>query len=454
MLNIFDLDSGLLMNDQNRTANWLFKQSSELELLISAAIVFASIKVGNVVDEMIFSMLNHNVASNNEWLVILAVISLFTSKLLPLSIIAHFILRFYWLSLVGLRSVFKKNADSDVYQNRFSNYLQPYLDLDRHIDGIDRISSSIFAFSFLTLFAVCFSVTSVLIIVMILINGIGRYFENDIIWSILAGVNVVFLVGCGFYLVDFFTLGLFKKIKNKWFQKIYFPVYKFMGWITFAFLYRGIYYTLVQYTSRWFLGILLPLYTFLTIFLLNAGYSANRIFDERDYDFRLRGQYEKLSHYKENFDDKSVLNWPFIDSYAVPSDQGFLKLQIPITGRLEDSLLIWCDDIRPLNVARAPHWREYLNTDLNRKDFPEDFDFRANADKTLECFKNNSWVFLDDSEIKGQDYRFAKVKTPNKVLFVTTLNIDTISRGDHVLVIKIRANPDDPREYHIPFWKD
>ncbi len=442
------------MNTENKNQNWFFKQSSELELLISAAIVFASIKVGNVVDEMIFSLLNNNVASNSEWLVILAIISLFTSKLLPLSIIAHFILRFYWLSLVGLRSVYKKDASSDIYRGKFSKFLSTFLEMDPYIEKVDRISSSIFAFSFLTLFAVCFSVSSVLIIIFVFVNVIGVYFDSDLVWTILYGFNVVFLSICFIYMIDFFTLGVFKKIKKAWFQKIYFPIYRFMGWITFSFLYRGIYYSMVQYTSPWFLGSLLPLYTFLTLFLLNAGYSPNKIFDERDYDFRLDGQYEKLAHYKENFQDDYVLRWPFIETYAVPSSRNFIKLQIPITANLEDSLLHWCDDVEPLNKSRTLHWRKYLNMDINRKEFKEGFDFRENADNTLNCFASNVKVFVDSIEYVDLDFRFAKNQSPEKVLFVTSLDLDSIGRGDHTLRVELRWKKDAPLEYFIPFWKD
>ncbi len=442
------------MDQPDRTNNWLFKQSSELELLISAAIVFASIKFGNVVEEMIWSMLNNNVASDNEWLVILAVISLFASKLLPFSIIAHFVLRFYWLSLVGLRSVFHKNADSRIYTKKFDDFLQKYLNLDQHIDKVDRISSSVFAFSFLTLFAFCFSITSILIVIFVIADGVSGYFDLQWVDNLVYGFDIVFIAICAIYMIDFFTLGWFKQIKSKWFQKIYFPIYRAMGIITFSFLYRGIYYTLIQYTSKRFMAFLLPAYTCLTIFLLNAGYNPYRLYDSSAYDFSLRDQMVKPVHYLENFEESTVVQWPFIDRFAIPEGTNYLKLYIPITGRLEDSLLTWCPEIVAVNDSRSIHWRKYINTDLNRKEFPDDFDFRKNADLTLACVKANSEVLIDTSMIEIAKFRFERIWDPSRLTFMTVLDLDSISRGDHTLIVKMRYRKDDPIEYHIPFWKD
>lgn len=79
----------------------LFKQSSELEILISAAIVFAAFNLLDLVPSLLSTILNNNVSNTSPVLVIAVLVSLFLSTLLPISIVIHFVLRFYWLSLVA-----------------------------------------------------------------------------------------------------------------------------------------------------------------------------------------------------------------------------------------------------------------------------------------------------------------------------------------------------------------
>ena len=212
-----DQDSNRPQRSENHPDNWFFKQSSELELLISVAIVFASFTVAGLVEDMIFTLLNNNVPSNSSWLFILAVISLFTSSILPITIVVHFLFRFYWLSLVGLRTVFNGKPEIKDFNHKFRGILKKPLDLDKQIEIVDRISSSIFAFAFMTLFAFVLSISSVMIIVYVILPAISRLFDNEIINMILAIIGNLFLLVCFIYMIDFFTLGWFKRIKKKWF---------------------------------------------------------------------------------------------------------------------------------------------------------------------------------------------------------------------------------------------
>ena len=437
-----------------RNSNWLFKQSSELELLISAAIVFASIQVGDLVQQMIFSLLNNNVPGNSEWLVLLAVIGLFTSWLLPISIVAHFLLRFYWLSLVGLRSVFTKETDLSKFSKPFEKVLRRPTNLDTQIETIDRFSSSIFAFSFMTLFAFCLSVSSVIIIIFIIIPGISQFFDNPVVDTLLSIVGNLFLFLCLFYMVDFFTLGWFKRIKSKWFVRIYLPLYRFMSVVTFSFFYRGIYYSLVQHTSRAFLGILLPLYVFVTIFLLNASYSPNKLYERNIRRGNTQEQFIRSDRYLDQFAKTTIIRGAFIESYVVPGGQQHLKVHIPLTAELEDSLLVRCPDIIPLNAERSLNWRRYLQLGFNQRKFPDDFDAAVNNDIIFDCLRDNVKIAVNDSTIQIPSYRFYEISEPRKPVFLSVIDVADLGRGDHLLIVSVKHDSTEWRDQRIPFWKD
>ena len=447
------MKKGKTEGNNSRNENWFFKQSSELELLISAAVVFASFAVAGLVEDMIFSLLNNNVPSNSEWLFLLAIVSLFTSSILPVTIVIHFLLRFYWLSLVGLRSVFNGKPEIKGFSEKFQSSLKKPLDLDRQIDAIDRVCSSIFAFSFMTMFAVILSISSVFIIVLVILPSISGLFDSSLANNIIGIITNLFLLLCLIYMIDFFTLGWFKKIKNKWFIKVYYPIYRFMSAITFSFFYRGIYYSLVLQTSKKFMAILLPIYVFITLFLLNAGYSPSKIYDGI-YTFRIDQESFKNQYYADRFEEPINVRIPFIESYEVGSGVNHLKLHVPITAALEDSLLAKCKGISPVNKKRAVNWRKYIQTGLSKANVDENFNLSENARSIIDCFKQSSELVLDDSIRIDPIFRFMQWTKPDRIVFMAVIGLDSTGIGEHNISFRYRNSATDTTIYNIPFWKD
>ncbi len=217
-----------------------FKQSSELEILISAAIVFAAVSVSDFIPGLITELLNYNFSNNSAVVVIAVLIALFISKLLPISIIIHFVLRFYWLSLLGLKSTFHQiNVEKLRYAPKYLAQINRRSNLSGHVDFVDKLCSSIFAFSFLTLFVFCFATLSVSAIAGALVYLIDVIFVDSWVKGILIFLLAIFALACVITLFDFFSLGLIKRIKNKWVVRIYYPISRVMAFITLAYFYPG-----------------------------------------------------------------------------------------------------------------------------------------------------------------------------------------------------------------------
>ena len=122
---------------------------------------------------------------------------------------------------------------------------------DDYIERLEMQCSLAFSFAFLMFFSVISIGTFIITLAAVTIGtgwlvGLNNA-QDPAVWQILitAGANL-FMAFIGLiYLIDFSSLGWFKK--KKILQKVYFPFYRFMGWITFARFYRPFYYNLIDH---------------------------------------------------------------------------------------------------------------------------------------------------------------------------------------------------------------
>jgi len=437
------------MEENKQTSHWLFKQSSELEILISAAIVFAAVTVSGIVPEFLVKVINLNVPNSSPFLVLFAFISLFLSTLLPISIVTHFILRFYWLSLLGLKSAFaKQNIEKLDFDKKYLKS-KKFKGLDRHILSIDKIASALFAFSFMTIFIFCFGI----IIPFSILSFIDGELINDIIGNNILRYPAIaffllFAFACLITLIDFLTLGAVKKIKNKWVVKFYYPINKFMNVITLSFFYKDIYYTLVTNVSKKILIPVLPIYLILAILLLNSGYYESKIYTDGDVSLNFASsQAYHSAAYADQMTSRTIVSRPFISS--VVQTGNLLKLSVPLTEKIDDTLVA-CDSVQAIQ-SRGVHWRKWIQMGWNNRDLPEGFSNQKNIEAALACFSDAVTVKIDTLLYEQPMYKFAKHQHPDKLVIVTYLDIADLPRGDHVLHCTFNI---PNRTFSIPFVKD
>ncbi len=186
-------------------------------------------------------------------------------------LLIHVFLRGLWIGAIGLRYV-SGNIDYDglKYNDRFKNHLSKRVgNFDDFILRLERISSSIFALTYL-LFFILLSFIIYIIWTGLVGQGLFTIFGNKlgvltyqiIIYSILFFGIVVAL--------DFLTLGSFKRIKARWFTRIYFPIYIFISYVTLSFLWRPLLYNFIdQKHTKWMAAAMVPFLLFLYIFLIS-----------------------------------------------------------------------------------------------------------------------------------------------------------------------------------------
>ncbi len=270
---------------------------------------------------------------------------------LILGLILHLFVRGVWIGLVGLSYVFPKGIDNEKlnYKGKFENRVKTIPDFTNQIIQLEKISSSIFSISYFIFMSILgayfFFLLSVLVpfYLFLLISGIGfsELFNHPIYLKVLTGYMYV-LLGIGvIYMIDFLSLGLFKK--NRITAKIYYPIYKFVSTLTLSVLYRNIYYLLISNFKRWKVILFIIVFLVLTFYMI--GINGDRSSISRQFtQIEMYGssyRYHLQSDAYANLEPDGKYQKASIQSDIVKDD--VLRLFITHYSIFDDSVKVNCD---------------------------------------------------------------------------------------------------------------
>ncbi|MGB3801977.1 MAG: hypothetical protein WA952_19310, partial [Lewinella sp.] len=213
-------------------------------------------------------------------------------------LLIHVAMRGLWIAAIGLRYV---SGDIDYEALRYQPIYRRWLrgsvgGFDNYIEGLERLCSVMFSIAFLIIF--CFlSITTYSIFVILLHSAYGWLFGVETMQTgVFTGagvVSILTLVLGVLYFIDFLTLGFFKR--NRFTAKVYYPLYRLMGWVTLAALYRPLYHNLVDDRFGRRLARMLPFFVLAALFLVSLNIVTHGYFpyylrdgavwiDHRNYD--------------------------------------------------------------------------------------------------------------------------------------------------------------------------
>jgi len=428
---------------ENQSPDWLKElrlHSWEMELLITGFVLIGLLQLPEYLTKLHAIWQNKLGASDIIYIMMGLFFWMFnlSSKITTVNLIALLLLRGYWIGIVGLSSVFPEgiNYNRLLFSVKFTQYLKKKsLNLERSIISLDKICSSIFAFTFLI---ICMTVSLVIFLfLLIIMTGAG----------ILA---LVFLLAGLLYGFDFFSLGLLKKIKVRWISKSFYYMFRFISLVTLSFLYESIYYHLVSNVPKKVIGLILIIYVGVAFSMEIFKYEYNIFFPDRT------SKYEMSAVYYNNLrPEKDIITKPLIQSDVIKSK--FIKLFIPFDVDDKDSLLIRCPDVKHLGKGGiSPLLNIYFSSsDTTKKVIRPDPNL--NILKVLNCFQNFYIVTLNDSVIKDLRYLFFRHPNLDEPGIVTFIPTEGLKKGINFLSIRknysnetqnqIRRNTD-----FIPFW--
>jgi len=253
--------------------DFLQRQSWQLELIITGFALAGMISGADKFHNLILSA--GDVARQIDYIGPAARFILWGIDLAYFVTILHFfmnvVLRCLWIGSLALRGVMNKNNYlNDDYTPNFDRYLnRRHGDFDRYVDRLDKAASLVFAFTFF-LIAILFGIVFYLLVYMGFFALMMVLF--DAIGAGIAGVVFLFYALVGLlYLTDFLTSGAFKRGG----EAFYFPIYRVMGWLTLARLYRPLYYAVIS--NKWGKRLLLAMVPYLLLLVFLPQQTLNPI---------------------------------------------------------------------------------------------------------------------------------------------------------------------------------
>jgi len=421
----------------------LQEDSWQLELLVSGFTIFGLFYALGPVRDAFQKALNEGDILKDVYQTILAAI-----LILIFNLIIHVTLRSLWIGALGLRYLSGEvEIEKLNYSERFTNYLNKRVgSFDDYIEKLEKLCSVIFAISFLLIFYVIAAV-----LVQYAMNFVGSAnSETSNFLYVLRIASIVFLiVGAVLTFFDYLSQGLLKK--NKWVSMVYFPFYWVFSYLTLSFLYRPLYYNLIDNKfGRRVSFMLLPFY--LSVMFISNLYKEQSGFIT--YDSVASNAIRANS---QNYEDLVEKNDLFISVLCLQSKvitDPYVKIKIPLTKAIENRILEFNKSLKPYQDQNL-----YKSTmDINGSRIESTF--KGDVDSLhLEFMKTFQDIYSIkiDSMLCESDFVIVK-ENDNKNLsigFETYIGTKNLAEGKHVLVYSRYTNPASDSIVtikEIPFW--
>jgi hypothetical protein len=423
----------------------LQQESWQLELLISGFAIFLlaeSYEPIHNLDTQISLLLSGNTYYGLLYIPYQVIMGAW--YVLIINLILHVLLRGLWISTIGLRYV---SGDIDFnklnIRPKFDQFLRrKIVSFDLYIQQLEKLCSAIFGFTFLIIFILISGAffTVGIVIMAFTIEAISIRFGGPWVMVILPFL-LLYLLGGFIYLLDFITLGWVKRQKG--IEGIYYPFYRFFSVITLSFIYRPIYYNLLD--NKFGRNLVLFLIPYLIGFTLIVSLTVKT----QAY----LPKYRQIQSINNNFYDDTV-NDRTSYSASIPSKfvkNGFAELFLPYVARSDDKVIeALCPDLKPAKTGVF----FFGNNDPLRNGM--------NADVALDCHVQRFKIYVDDALLNNLKYRFYDHPTRKNVGLLTVLDVGDLPRGEHAIKIDVKIlesiKGKDSLVFResvvIPFWKD
>lgn len=422
---------------ESNSKNWLQRlkdESWEAELLVSAIAIFGTFKLFDFVNWITnFFIENLN---PNQYIVgyFISFFSLIAVSMLTSMFVTHFILRAYWVGLVGLNSVFpdysiEDSAYSKIYTEKIVNFLPKLKD---SIKKVDETCSVIFSLAFTFLFIIGY---------MVIFNSIYLLFYNLLLPYVNSYILLIpaIILGVGLMIqIVVSTYANLKKNKEKEkLQHINFSLVKYMNMLAFGPLYKNILQVTMIFGSNFkkkkslaYLGIVFFFLGFIVagiqipktnIFYL-VGSISQKYFDA----------HKTYSNYYRDSNNSDFLLTPEIQSDMIKSN--VVEVFIPIF-RYESSMR---------EIVCGVYEKQ---TDKSRPEQRAD-----RAEYLKECYKKYHNIFLDGKKIETSYLSYNNHYKTNQFGILAFIGLEGVSKGLHEIKIEKINSEEAYLKWTIPFY--
>lgn len=434
--------------DQQEKLRELTAQSWNLELVISGAALFAVLQLPDLLDQA-FDYFQYNVASVKaggvQGSLPLLAYSLMKAMcyVLFLAFLTNFVMRAFWVGLVGLLAVYPSGIHYDripfstpYTQKRMAAEMGP---LDRYILRLDQRCNIVFAVAFLfVIFLIAVAGTYILIV---LVSSILRPMIPSEIRHILELISYAFFA---VYLIASTVLSLPSIKAHPTGEKLHYKLTtagKVLFWgmhVPFNFIVNTFYSHLPYKKIVRAIGIFFLVFiVFIGVEVLSSLSRVDRrvSFDRRHlYTARLDSLFSNPSSY-----DDQLADGEYVPTASIQSDvirDPFIQVFIAYPQDL-DTLLT--------KVAPKPIWSDTLSRAETRRRF---------AQWSHQQITNMMQIAVNDSVYRRPDLLFAQRGSQQQRGWKTVLIPSNLRTGKNTIRISLQpdslAKPQDITT--IPFW--
>lgn len=428
--------------NKNILKKWLDKLQEEswnLELLISGFSIFGLFKLREFFNENVYLFFANDIETNS----LIAYFQSFYSVIFILInfciffLLIHIIFRGLWVGAIGIRYVSGEiDYNKLKYNKTFTSYLKQKVgSFDNYILRLEKVSSLIFGYTFLIIF-ILFSSYIFIILATLVVNGTNYLVKDIAVLSWLPLSTFIVIIAIGLILVfDFFTIGLIKKIKNKRISKLYLFINRVTSIITLSFIWKPLYYNIIDKKStRWLVYLFIPFFI-LTVFLFSIEYNTFSIIPSNFQS----DQKKKLSSI--NFSEKSRFTFSpifydnlrnensIIEVMSLPNNcqkEKYMQLFVKLYLNDQKSILHLDSTITKVSV------KGMSSTLFTYNDYEEKLVEREEKNKNKQ-FKNDTLLIKNEYQtIKNERNKYRlnleKILNSAKKIYNIKINNSTISK--------------------------
>lgn len=417
-------------NSLKKLLDRLQEESWQLELLVSGFTIFglfyARVPVDNALQKAFYE---------GDMLADLYQTVSFAIDILIFNLIIHLVLRSLWIGALGLRSV---SGDVDIdklnYIERFTKFLNKKIgSFDDYIEKLEKICSIIFAISFLLIFYVAaYFLISQLITIL--------YFTNS---YISLTISILLAVGAFLTFFDYVTQGLLKK--NRWVAAVYFPFYWVFSYLTLSFLYRPLYYNLLDNKfGRRVSALLVPFY--LSVLIISSFYKEQSGFIADSVSSN--ATIASSRNYEDVVEKEFYISNLTIQSKII--NYSYIRVKVPITRSLEKRIMDFNESLKPYYDKRD--YKSIISIGYNSNNSSVKKNTDSIHQEYLKTFEKAYSIKIDSVLCKPD---FVIAKENERLSFVTYIGTRNLAEGKHILVYSRRKHPGTDSVIiikKIPFW--
>lgn len=413
-------------NPLSQWLNQIQQDSWQLELVISGIVIFLLLGTYEPLENFLRHTQIKALAFNHALDIMTMIgggIVLYATSFITLGFLCHLILRGFWIGAISLRSV---SGDFDFealnFTPRYDQWLRKRLgSFDQFIERLEMRSSIAFSLAFM-LFFVVLSVGLFMTVIVLFSAGmtaLSQVFDEDGVLTIIVKVITVaslilLLIGALLYMIDFFTLGALKR--KRFVGKIYYPIYRLMGYITLAGLYRPFYYNLIDHPFgrrliRWIFPIVLISFAVTELRVSRGIYTPQ---NEATLQTIRAGNYLTAG-------DEVSLGSPSLATYYPETD--YLELFMPTIGK----------EVNQTLAQRFPGLKTTTHYQFGLQNIVDVYRPDVSADSLLQAHRAIHQVYLNDSLLADTPWKFYLHPQREQHGLVYALPIYELPRGEHCL---------------------